>query len=251
MFKLTTLAATLAFGVAAQAAPNVPPNPQLALNDTGKTVIRQVQSNPRGTSFVLVSSKGTVIAVDPSTMPSGFKADGFAVTHPHFDHYDEETLSLPANKDAAKLVAKAGEKSVKDVKWVGIASSHRNDAIDKDVPDNVIMVFEIDGLRVAHMGDIGQESLSDEQLAQMGKIDVAFMQFQNGFSKYNVDNGKGFRILDQLKPTIVVSTHTNAAADAKLATLLGRRVDARSGEIALNRADVDAGGRYFLNLRAQ
>ena len=243
--------ASLSLCGVAQAATEISPNLQLAVNTSGKTMIRQVQTNPRGTSFVLVSSQGTVIAVDGSRMPSGFKADGIAATHPHYDHIDEEMLNLPANKDAVKLIAKAGEKTIKDVKWIGIASSHRNDAIDPEVPDNVIMVFEIDGLRIAHMGDIGQESLTAEQLAQLGKIDVAFMQIENGFSKYRVANGKALKILEQLKPTVVVPTHTNAAGDAKLAEVMGKRVDARSGEIALNRADLDAGGRYFLNLRAK
>jgi hypothetical protein len=33
------------------------------------------------------------------------------------------------------------------------------------------------GMRFAHFGDLGQDSLSQEQLAALGKVDVAFAQF--------------------------------------------------------------------------
>ncbi len=34
----------------------------------------------------------------------------------------------------------------------------------------------------------------------LGKIDVVFMQFNNSFSDYSLENRKGFNLIEQLKP---------------------------------------------------
>lgn len=234
------------------AANDVPADPQLALNTTGKTLIKQVLTNRFNTSFVIISSKGTVIVADPAFMPQGTPADLVAATHPHFDHYDDAFWRSPETKSAVKFNMKpVQERQVKDVKVIGIASTHRGDVIDKEVPDNVIYLYEVDGLRIAHMGDIGQEALTAEQLAQLGKVDVAIMQFNNGFSRYSVENGKGFKLMEQLKPQVVISTHSNAAADSKMVELMGARRNIPGGVLAISKDELASTGRFFLDLRAK
>lgn len=238
--------------LSAIAANDVPADPQLAVNTTGKTVIKQVQTNRFNTSYVIVSSKGTVIVADPAFMPQGTPADLVAATHPHFDHYDDAFWRSPETKSAVKFNMKpVQERQVKDVKVTGIASTHRGDVIDKEVPDNVIYLFEVDGLRIAHMGDIGQEALTSEQLAQLGKVDVAIMQFHNGFSRYSAENGKGFKLMEQLKPQVVIATHSNAAADSKMTELLGARRNIPGGVFGINKEELASAGRFFLDLRAK
>jgi L-ascorbate metabolism protein UlaG (beta-lactamase superfamily) len=74
------------------------------------------------------------------------------------------------------------------------------------------MVFEVNGLRIAHMGDIGQDTLTKDQLKALGKIDIAFMQFENPYSTMTLANAKGFNLIEQLSPTVIIPTHyTNAA----------------------------------------
>ena len=74
-------------------------------------------------------------------------------------------------------------------------------------PDNYILVIEVDGLRIAHMGDVGQKTLTEEQLAAIGPIDIAFSQFDNSASMMNLKNMKGFNLIEQLNPKIVIPTH--------------------------------------------
>ncbi len=57
------------------------------------------------------------------------------------------------------------------------------------------------------MGDIGQNELTEEQLDAIGEIDIAFMQFENSYSRMNLDNLKGFTMIEQVNPRIVIPTH--------------------------------------------
>lgn len=242
----------LAISLPLIAANDVPADPQLTMNTTGKTLIKQVLSNRFNTSFVIVSSKGTVIVADPAFMPQGTRADLVAATHPHFDHYDDAFWRSPETRDAVKFNMKpVPERQVKDVKVTGIASTHRGNVIDAEVPDNVIYLYEVDGLRIVHMGDIGQDALTPEQLVQLGKVDVAVMQFNNGFSRYSVENGKGFKVMEQLKPQVVISTHSNAAADSKMTELMGARRNLPGGILAISKEELASAGRFFLDLRAK
>jgi L-ascorbate metabolism protein UlaG (beta-lactamase superfamily) len=65
------------------------------------------------------------------------------------------------------------------------------------------------------MGDIGQETLTEEQLEEIGPIDIAFMQFDNSFSSMSLKNMKGFNLIEQLNPKIIIPTHY-AKADIAL-----------------------------------
>ena len=108
--------------------------------------------------------------------------------------------------ECQKLNFSKGEIQTDDFISYTILSSHNGDVI-KESNQNVIVVLEVDGLRIAHMGDIGQTELTEEQLTELGDIDIAFMQFENSYSGMSLENEKGFNLIEQLNPTIVVPTH--------------------------------------------
>jgi L-ascorbate metabolism protein UlaG (beta-lactamase superfamily) len=65
-------------------------------------------------------------------------------------------------------------------------------------------VFDVDGLRVAHLGDLGH-LLSDKQIAEIGPVDAVLVPV-GGF--YTIDAAQATKVIDQLKPrTIVVPMH--------------------------------------------
>lgn len=68
---------------------------------------------------------------------------------------------------------------------------------------NKITIFEAAGKRLAHFGDLGH-ILSEEQLAAVGKCDVAFMPV-GGF--YTVDAAEAKQIIDALDPVTVIPMH--------------------------------------------
>jgi L-ascorbate metabolism protein UlaG (beta-lactamase superfamily) len=108
-----------------------------------------------------MSADGTIIVADPTSMPTPedlyLIPDAITVTHTHSDHFDPEFIDLIKCK---KSIATVEKFDVNDVHIYGIGSSHRGSIINQKTPNNVIYVFEVDGLRIVHMGDIGQEHLT-------------------------------------------------------------------------------------------
>ena len=62
---------------------------------------------------------------------------------------------------------------------------------------NSVIVYEADGMRIIHMGDYGQDFLYDEQLEQIGKIDIMFTPW-GSWTKATVD---------QIKPKLIFPMH--------------------------------------------
>jgi L-ascorbate metabolism protein UlaG (beta-lactamase superfamily) len=189
-------------------------------NDTGRTVIKTISKDTiyPNNSYMLISKGGTVVVIDPFNVVEGIKPDLITSTHNHFDHMDN---NLDAATSCKKSYYTVENFEVKDVKVSSIASSHMGDEIDKNAPTNVIYIFEVDGLRIAHMGDIGQTELTQDQLKALGKIDIAFMQFDNNYSDYSLENEKGFKLIEQLKPQTVIPTHSTEAATKKIGSIIG------------------------------
>ena len=186
----------------------------LTTNSSGKVMIQTVSksiSYPYN-SYIITSVNGESIVLDPTSMPKKEECDLSPVailsTHSHQDHVDNRFTNA---YDCEQLMYKKGEINTKDFHIYTIQSSHDGDTITEN-SFNVIVVIEVDGLRIAHMGDIGQTVLTEEQLKELGEIDIAFMQFVNSYSNMTLDNKKGFNMMDQLKPKLIIPTHYTEAA---------------------------------------
>ncbi len=197
--------------------------PQLE-NNSGKTIIQTVSksSSTPTNSFIISSSNGAIIVADPTSMPTpeelDLNPDAVTITHIHSDHIDLKFIE-PLN--CKKSVATVESFFIKDFHVYSVASSHRGNYINYENPNNIIYVFEVDGLRIAHMGDIGQDHMTIKQIESLGKIDIALMQFSNPFSgMFNSD--KGFTLIEELKPQIIVPTHSNPSSTRKIAKILGK-----------------------------
>lgn len=217
------------------------------LNDTGKTVIKAVSMNTSypNNSYLIISKDGAEVCVDPSMVVEGIKPDIIASTHSHGDHVDAKLIK--DNPDSKVTRWKAESLEAEGIKVTGIASNHNGDKITTN-PTNVIYVFEIDGLRIAHMGDIGQTALTDEQLEALGTIDIAFMQFVNSYSSYSLDNEKGFNVIEQLKPQIIIPTHSSPEANQKIGEVVGQ-YESVDGEIAISKDDLSDGKRKVIEIK--
>jgi L-ascorbate metabolism protein UlaG (beta-lactamase superfamily) len=101
---------------------------------------------------------------------TGVQADLLLVTHEHLDHNGVENVG----GDPVVLRSTAGrhESSIGDV--LGIASEHDEVAGTERGP-NTMFVFTLGGTRIAHLGDLGQRALRDEQLAALGSVDLLFV----------------------------------------------------------------------------
>ncbi len=131
--------------------------------------------------------------------------DVLLTTHNHGDHRRLDFVKAFPGK---QLDLKTGEIKLKDVTIRGIASAHNEGGEFKEEGgSNYIFIVDMAGLRVAHFGDIGQKALTSKQINALGKVDIAITQLANRFSGMTAQNRKGFNLMDQVKPKLIIPTH--------------------------------------------
>jgi L-ascorbate metabolism protein UlaG (beta-lactamase superfamily) len=168
----------------------------------------------------IVSPGGVRVLIDvykPNLLSSpATDSDILLTTHGHYDHYN---LPFWRAFKGQQLYVRAGAIEQGDVKITGIPSSHGDDAISGEKNgSNYLFLVETGGLRIVHMGDVGQTRLTDSQMATLGRIDVMITQFDNSYSNMSVENGKGFAIVAQVDPALVIPAHNSDAALRRQAT---------------------------------
>ena len=95
-------------------------------NDTNKTLIQTVSksSSTPTNSFIIISSKGTVLVADPTSMPApeelDLNPDTITATHTHSDHMDPKFME---NINCKKSIGKVERYSIQDINVYGVASS--------------------------------------------------------------------------------------------------------------------------------
>ncbi len=136
--------------------------------------------------------------------------DVLLTTHKHNDHYYSSFIEkFPGQQ----LLVSEGKIEFPDVTITGIASAHSSvDEVKAIGGNNYIYVIDTGGLRIVHFGDIGQEALTETQLAAIGKVDLAITQFANSFSQMSAANLKGFNLMEQVKPHLILPTHSDSAS---------------------------------------
>jgi len=183
----------------------------------GKDPIKLYYSDPA--QVELISAKGTRVLIDVST-PEALsspptKKDVLLTTHNHGDHRRLDFVKIFPGQ---QLDVKIGEIKMEDVMIRGIASAHNEGhEFRSEGGTNYIFIVDMGGLRIAHFGDIGQDALTPEQLSALGKVDIAITQLSNFFSGVNAENKKGFNLMDQVKPRLIIPTHIFESTCSKMA----------------------------------
>ena len=139
------------------------------------------------------------IAWDYPAIVSPDATDLLIVTHEHADHNGVEVIT--GEPTLVRSQAGTHESPVGNV--VAIASEH-DDAAGTERGPNTIVVFDLDGIRVAHFGDFGQAALRPEQRAHLDGIDLLFMPVGGGFT---IDGATAAKITLELSPSWVVPMH--------------------------------------------
>lgn len=173
--------------------------------------------HPLYAQFEILCPGGQRILIDiydPAALSQPATAqDILLTTHTHFDHYNEEFMQ---NFPGQQLAMEEGVIEREGLKITGIASAHNHG--DRLLPrhgTNYIYLIETAGLRIAHFGDIGQEQLTSGQLVQLLPLDVAITQFDNPYSDMNMQNQKGFKLIEQIQPRLIIPTHASPEALAQ------------------------------------
>jgi L-ascorbate metabolism protein UlaG (beta-lactamase superfamily) len=159
--------------------------------------------------FLLETAGGTRILMDPFPkgigyeVPQGFRADVVTISHEHYDHNNVGFVTgkprvirgLTADK---KGWARVDEK-LKDVSIRSVGVYH-DDQRGAARGLDTVFIFEVGGVRIAHLGDLGHV-LNDDQLAAIGAVDVLLVPVGG---KFTIDALKATRVIEQLRPRIMV-----------------------------------------------
>jgi L-ascorbate metabolism protein UlaG (beta-lactamase superfamily) len=139
------------------------------------------------------------ISWDYPAIESPASVDLLIVTHEHSDHNGVEAIT--GEPTLVRSQAGTHDSPVGDV--VAIASEH-DDAAGTERGPNTIVVFTLDGIRVAHFGDFGQAALRPEQRAYLDGIDLLFIPVGGGFT---IDGAAAAKIALDLGARWVVPMH--------------------------------------------
>ncbi|MBQ9950487.1 MAG: MBL fold metallo-hydrolase [Clostridia bacterium] len=152
--------------------------------------------------FMLTSDSGVRILTDPCDPSTGYdisgvEADAVTVSHDHHDHN-----YLDAVKGDPVVIRDEKPTEVCDIKVQGVCTYH-DDCGGKKRGKNIVFIFEIDGLRIIHAGDLGD--ISDPDLAKrIGKCDVLLVPIGG---VYTIDAPQARAFANMLHAKVVIPMH--------------------------------------------
>lgn len=186
---------------------------------THGTVIRWIGQ----ACFLITTLSGMQILIDPPHPEVGYAisansipANIVFVSHEHPDHNFVEAaqgspkivqpLTAPGEERGEYQHAAGGAQD--EVEYVRVFSYHDNQHGRQRGP-NTITVMQVDGLRICHLGDLGQLELTSDQLHAIGHVDVLMIPVGGAFT---IDAHQAVPIIDQLHPRVIIPMHYRTPA---------------------------------------
>lgn len=155
--------------------------------------------------FKIQGNKSTIIT-DPFNNSYGLRLPRLAgdiVTSSH-DHGDHNNVKIvkEVGEDKPFVINSPGEYEVKNTFIYGIPSWHDDKQGELRGP-NIIYRFEIDGISLAHLGDLGH-LLENGQIQKLEGIDILMIPVGGNFT---INGKQATQIISQLEPRIVIPMH--------------------------------------------
>jgi L-ascorbate metabolism protein UlaG (beta-lactamase superfamily) len=159
-------------------------------------------------AFLISSDSGVKIITDPYTTSPDLTygeirttADIVSVSHDHLDH-----CNVAAVSGNPEVIRRAEVATAKGIRFRGINSYH-DDEMGRMRGNNIIFCFEVDRLKVCHLGDLGH-LLDDKQLKEIGSVDILLIPV-GGY--YTIDARTATEVCEQLKPRVIIPMHYRTA----------------------------------------
>lgn len=157
-------------------------------------------------SFLITSPRGVRALTDPNQYaPTVQEPHVVTVSNEHFTHNRVESVPgtprilRPVSPDGRWIPVRA---AVRDVEIFNLASRRNAEWAGLD-SRNSIFIFDVDGLCIAHLGNIGH-LLTDEQVQALGRIDVVLAPIDSHFTLGYPDL---LTVLEKIRPALVVPMH--------------------------------------------
>lgn len=152
--------------------------------------------------FLITTDSGLRILTDPFDETVGYglpsvTPDIVTVSHEHFDHNAVDLLSGEFD-----VVRGPGEHHVRVLDIHGLSTYH-DEIHGAKRGDNTVYTFEVDNLRITHLGDLGH-ILSASQIMALRPINVLLIPV-GGF--YTIDAKEAKEVVEALNPDVVIPMH--------------------------------------------
>lgn len=162
-----------------------------------------------GQALFRLKGKNATVIIDPYDpeftglkLPKDLTADVALSTHDHKDHNNTSVVKTPSG-DVAKAFSSPGEYEIGGAVITAIPSFH-DDISGAERGRNILFHLMIDGLNIVHLGDLGQSKLTEEQVAQIGEVDILLIPVGG---VYTIDSKQAANIVSQLEPKIIIPMH--------------------------------------------
>lgn len=152
-----------------------------------------------GQNCFRIRAKDATILTDPAGPPSGYAlprqttADLVTISHEHAGH-----TNLDAIKPEFAVIRGPGEYEIHDVFVTGIRTYH-DDQLGARDGYNTIYLYEVEGMTLCHLGDLGH-TLSTEQAEAISGVDILFAPAGGG----TLDPAKVAEIVARIEPKVVI-----------------------------------------------
>ena len=185
-----------------------PSDPRLRLQ-AGQVAIEYIAHS----CFRIHTARGARLLIDPFAsrmwlgydFPRRLAADAILITHPHYDH-DADVLighQPPPWTPDVRVLRDPGAYKVSDVTITGIRGKHADPWGKEFGQTNTIWLLELDGLRIAHMGDNGP--LTEANLQELGRVDIVMMPID---AKHHILKEAEIQAIRKaLRPRILIPMH--------------------------------------------
>lgn len=156
-----------------------------------------------GHSCFRLESKESSLLVDPFSSeiglrPPKIKDDIVLISHQHYDHNNIEGLP-----EDSFLIKNPGEYEAKGIFVRGIQSFH-DKSQGKERGLNTVYIIKMEDMALAHLGDFGEEKLSEEQVEKIGDVDILMIPIGG---TYTINYKEAVEIIQQIEPKIVIPMH--------------------------------------------
>ena len=162
-----------------------------------------VEITSLGLSSFKIAGKTASIVCDPyldSAVGLKFprvEADIVTISHDHSNHNSRGGV-----KGEFICFDSPGEYEIKETEITGIKSYHdESNGVIRG--QNTIFVYEVDNIKICHLGDLGHE-LDSEQIEKIDGVDVLFIPVGGGTA---LDAKRAAKVISAIAPKIVIPMH--------------------------------------------
>ena len=156
-----------------------------------------------GHSCFELTLPGGVIVTDPYDESVGYpplrvRADAVLSSHGHFDHN-----YFAAVEGEPEILNAPGAREVCGARITAVPAYH-DEVRGGKRGENLIHLIESEGLRIAHLGDLGHLPDTDEQKAALSNLDVMLIPIGGTFT---IDTPTAVKLIETYKPRCAVAMH--------------------------------------------